>query len=229
MSDLLAEVDEMMRRERMEKLWKEHGNTLLAFVAFVILATAALSGYRAWNNSANEASTEQLITLLGAADFPGNIDGAELDMRGGHRGIALLSAAGLLLKEGKTEDAIGLYTKASEDGGIPADLRQLATLMQVRLLASSDLAPSPEELAKRLQDVAGDKGSPWQFYAHLDIAALKAATGNYDEAMEHLSVVQAGQGAPDNLVQNARALEHLYRLEQDRQQNSAPAEDKQDS
>lgn len=221
MSDLLTEVDEMMRQERMAKLWKTHGNTLIGFVVLTILATALISGYRAWNNSVKEDHTDQLIALVDAPNFPANIASEDVDLRGGQRGVALLTAAGALVNEDKKEEALSLYGQAAQDNGIPDDLRQLAALMHVRLLSGSELSPGNADLISKLQSIAGDDGSPWRYYAHLEIAALYASDDDYDAARRHLEQVTSAADATDNLIENARTLDHLYRLRQNERSQNA--------
>jgi hypothetical protein len=50
MSDILREVDEAMRVEKMTRLWAEHGNTVIAAIVALILGTALSSGWNAWQH-----------------------------------------------------------------------------------------------------------------------------------------------------------------------------------
>jgi len=45
MSDIFQEVEEDVRRERYEQLWKKYGNYMIAAAAVVVLA---VGGYQAW-------------------------------------------------------------------------------------------------------------------------------------------------------------------------------------
>ena len=46
MADIFAEVDEELKQERLEKLWKEYGGIFISCIAAIILGTAANSGYK---------------------------------------------------------------------------------------------------------------------------------------------------------------------------------------
>ncbi|MCD8562794.1 MAG: hypothetical protein LRY54_01755 [Alphaproteobacteria bacterium] len=48
MTDLLQEVDDMMRQEKLAKLWREHGNFIIGVILAIILATALVSAYKSW-------------------------------------------------------------------------------------------------------------------------------------------------------------------------------------
>lgn len=217
MADIFSEVDDIMRQERIEKFFKEHGRFVLAFVAVVILGTAFVSGYNAWNNSVNKTQTDKLLTLLEDATFPDNIKSAELDMRGGLKGIALLTAAGTFLENGKTEAALSLYTQAAGDKSIPDDLRQLAILTTVRLETSGrgTEETSNTDLQARLETVWKDTGSPWRYHAHLEAAALYAHQDqDFTKSKEHLRKILETKNLPDTLYAKAQALNHIYGLKQ---------------
>lgn len=222
MSDLLQEVDEIMRRERMAALWKDYGGYLIAFIIATIIMTGIISGYKSWNLRVQEEQTATLMTLQASADYPQNILVAEnLDLRPGLRGIALISAAGKLIDLDRSEDAKALYGRAAADEKIPNDLRALAVLMQIRL---SDDAQTPEEAEKHLAQLASiwnDKKSPWAAHARIEAAIITAhALGNYAGAREHLNAVQDTPDLPETLYLRARALDHVYAL---KQKAAAPA------
>lgn len=227
MSDLLAEVDEMMRQERIMKLWQDHGGTLIAVIAAIILGTAGTSGYKAWNSSVKEKHTAQLADLLDSPDFPANINEAALDIRPGLKGIGLLTAAGSLISEEKNDEALALLATAENDKSIPDDLRELATLTAVRLQAAQD--NPPENLAQRLGPVMNNDNSPWRYHAHLEAAVLVATRNqNFAEARAHLNTILDAGNLPETLYTKARALDKVYALkqyEQDKKNNNAADKD----
>ena len=212
MTDLLAEVDDAMRRERFEKLWKEHGKTILTAIAILIIGTGLNSAYRHWDNSVRSKQTDTLITLLDETGFPQNIVDKDLDLRPGLRGVALLTGAGALMDDGKTDEALALYNRAAADKSIPDDLRHLAVLMSVRLQSDKEDA-NINDLLKNLEDVASSKNSPWRFQAYLESAALYANKNqDYAKARVQLNQIQEAKNLPDTLYAKARALDHVYAI-----------------
>jgi hypothetical protein len=218
MADIFAEVDEAMRRERVEKFFKENGKMIITFVVMTIIATGVVSAWRKWDASVRQRDTAALIELMDSADFPENINTAELDMRPGLRGIGFLTAASSYLKENKPEEALALYQKASGDSSIPHDLRQLAILMSVRLKTES-----VAQAQKDLEGIWKDNGSPWRYHARLEAAVLAAHQGNdYSAARTHLAAILDSKEMPESLVGKARALDHVYSLKQQQAQTAAP-------
>lgn len=209
MSDLLEEVDDIMRQERMVALWNQHGNTFIGIIAAIIIGTALVSGYKSWNQSVKESGTATLIQLVESTDFPANINEADLKMRPGLKGIALLSAAGSLVSENKTEEALTLFKQAANDKSLPDDLKDLAVLSTIRLQAGSENA---EDAEKQLKTVWNNKKSPWRYQAHLEAAVIKAAKEDFTSAREHLNTILDAPALPETLYKKARALEKVYAL-----------------
>ena len=209
MSELLREVDDAMRQERVEKFFHEHGKTLIAFVALTIFLTGALSFYKYWDNKQKEDGTAALIALQEAEDFPENVLDADLNMRGGARGLAYLSGAQAFLDKNQTEDARTLYNKAAQDSGVPKDIKHLALLMQARLAEEKTQA----EL-DTLQKIWSDTDSPWQAQARLESAIILAATKeDYASALSHLDEILKIPNLPDTFHTKVQALSHVYALE----------------
>jgi hypothetical protein len=216
MSNLLLEIDEAMRRERMEKLWKQYGSYLVGFIVLVVLATGIYSGWRSWNESVRIKDTEYLFSLLDDAKFPDNIKPEALKMRAPLRGVALMNAAGEYLQSGKPAEALKLFEQTGKDKSIPSEIRHLALLMQARLVATDAKSQAdPEEI---LQPVLKDTKSPWQPYALLEAAAFSANRGNdYTQARSYLKQILDRENLPQSLYGKAQALDRIYDARQ--QQN----------
>jgi hypothetical protein len=85
-SDIFTEVDEEVRREQLEKLWKQYGSYVIAAICLVIAAVAAWRGYDYWQNrKANEAG-------------------------------AAYEAAGRLAEEGKHGEAEAVFARIAAEG-----------------------------------------------------------------------------------------------------------------
>ena len=50
MSDIFQEVDEEVRRERLQQLWERHGNLIVALALLIVLAVGGWRGYDWWEN-----------------------------------------------------------------------------------------------------------------------------------------------------------------------------------
>lgn len=213
MADLLQEVDEVMRQERLEAFWKENRNYIIGVIVGTILLTAAISGFRSWNNSVKESQTAQLVALQQADNYPQNIlETEKLDMRGGLRGIALLQAAGAFMEDDQQEEALKLYDRVGTTKGIPAEFRHLGALMTVRLMIDKEDS-NGKALLEKLRPAIKDKNSPWQNHARIEAAVISAEKLNdYDGAVIYLQDVQDAEDIPASLKTRAAALAQLYAL-----------------
>lgn len=208
MSDLLAEVDEAMRQERLAKFWHENASLIITFIVVTILATGALSGYRAWDANTKTKQTTQLIALQDAADYPANIIDNKLDFRPSIRGIALLSAAGTYMEQDKPQDALKLYKRLAADSKIPAEFRDLGILMTARLNLSTDQDVQEADILASLSPVLNGK-SPWKPHAQIDAAILEADK-NPQKALELLNAVSDTPDLPESLYERAEKLHHVF-------------------
>lgn len=209
MSDVFAEVDEIMRQERMERLWKNHGGTLLSIVLTLIIGTAGYSGYKAWDSSQRIESTDSLLTLVQDKDFPTNIESDTLDIRSGLKGIALITAAAETADHGDIEKAISLYQAAVEDKSLPDDLKQLAQLNIAKLSHNTDI----EIRLATLDEISNSKNSPWRYHAYLESAVILANEKfDADAAIANLNKILETSGLQQTLYDKARALSQIYIL-----------------
>lgn len=212
MSDVFAELDEVVRQERAERFWKENGRSLVAAVLATIVLTGAISGWRTWNAGVQEKQTDKLLTALDTKEPAEGLVKVADDLRPGLRGVALLNAGSSYIAQGKKEEAIKIYQKAAADKLIPSDLRELAALMEVNLTQAS--AENKDALLGKLSAIASDEKSPWRYHARLQAATILAHTaGDYAGAQAQLKpVIDATEIAP-SIKAKAQALSQVYAIE----------------
>ncbi|MCB1783696.1 MAG: tetratricopeptide repeat protein [Alphaproteobacteria bacterium] len=219
MADLFSEVDEALRQERMERFWKENSSAIVAFVVLSILATAAYSGYRSWNNGVKTQQTTQLLQAEREDDPAAALAELAPNLRPGLEVIADLNAAGNLMQNGKAEEAIAIYNKVANGEKSEPEFRDLAKLTLARLKAKEE----PKEALSMLQPLWEGEG-PWRYHARLEAALIYAHDlKDYAKAKEQLSVLKEADQIPESLAKKANALEILYTLKQDTQGDIAPA------
>ena len=214
--DIIQEVEESLKQEKLETLWKEYGSYLIAAVVLTVLLTGLFSGWNSWNSKANMAQTAVLIKALDSENKASDLQQAAIGLRPGQKVIARMSAAGILMDEGKKEEALMQYQEIAADREIEKVFRDLAVLMSVRLASSleSDEIDAANLIAQ-LQTIYKDASNPWQFHAHLQAAILQAHDlNNYQLAREHLQVVITATNTelPNSIKERARALDHVYAL-----------------
>lgn len=206
MSDLLREVDEMMKQERVERFWKENSTLIVTIIAALILGTAGVSGYKSWNQGVQEKQTTALIEAIEGENFPEDLEGKFQDSRQEVKKLALLIGAGTYQDQGDTEKALDLYKKAASFDANP-ELQGLAMLMQIRL----DQELNSDEKTELLDQIIFKKG-PWTVFAQFEKALIETENNNYDKALEHLNAVLASQAVPQSLLGKAHNLKHVLVL-----------------
>lgn len=213
-NDLIQDVENAMRDERNARLWKEYGPYILSGVVLAVILTAAISGWRAWNDRVDARDTALLIQAEKAKDAPATLTALDPKLRAGQRTIARFTAIGLQLQDGKNDDALKSYKALAGDTHTPVFFRDLASLLSVRLDWSLHKdASRARSLIDTLKPLM-DQSNPWRYQARLTAADI-AAHGLNDRtaATAYLKPIEDEAAAPAGLKQEAAALSHVYALQ----------------
>ncbi|MDQ2104518.1 hypothetical protein [Azospirillum isscasi] len=211
MSDIFREVDEDLRRDRMEGAFKRYGGVMLAAALAVVAATGGTVAWRNWQQSQKQQETTALAAALSQA-AQGPEKGVEAlaafaaKADPGMAALAQLNAAALLAREGKTAEAVAVYDRLSGNGGAASVYRELAALLSVmHQLESGD----PAQLQARLQPLTAD-ANPWRFSAREMTAVLAARAGDKDRARTLFQQLADDSQAPAGVRSRAADLATLY-------------------
>jgi hypothetical protein len=211
MSDILAEIDEQMRIERMQKIWHDHGKTLIGILAAILLVTAFISIKQTMEERRDEKGTAAMFALLDDETFPNNIDGETdlSELQAGHKTLLLLNAAQKYTEQEQPEEAIALYDRLINVNGVSTALISLAIIMRAKLQAGMDNADT-NAILNDLEMVGQD--SPYYAQASLERAVLLAGQNDYEKALDVLESVKNIPNLPQTLYVKAQSLEHVYQL-----------------
>jgi len=184
-SDIFREVEEDVRRERMQKLWKAYGNYAIVLLALLF---AGIGGWQFWQR--HEIAERQKISdaFIAAQRItnPGAAAGAFVDLARtapkGYSLVARLSQANAMLASGQGPGAIDLYKQiAKEDNGI---IGAVARLRAAWALADTNKRTDLTELLAPLDQPGGAwRQSAREVLAYADYRAMnsKAALAKYSE------------------------------------------------
>lgn len=157
MADIFNEVDEAVRRERLEKLWQRHGTSLIALVVLVIAGVGAWRGYDYWQGQeAAKAGTafEAAMTLAEAGKHQEAADAFAKVAKEGAGGYPTLArireAAEIAPRDAKA--AVAAFDAIAVDSGVGQRFQDLAALRAGFLLV--DTAPL-DDMRRRLEPLAG--------------------------------------------------------------------------
>lgn len=212
MSDLLQDVDEMMRQERLMAIWQRHGNTIIGGILAVILAVALQQGYQAWFLAHAQKQTAELVA---AAENPEQLsDFLSRHEKGTLAGFARLIAAQKKLEASDSIGAAKLYLALRNDARATRDLRDLGTLLWVRTV-SADEKIKPQDLRSALAPLMRDEGQPFFWSAKIETALIHAEReGDFSSAIALLTPMAGHPSLPATQRDRVEILLHLYRLRQ---------------
>ena len=213
MADIFREVEEDLRREKAERLWKRYGKIVIAVAVVVILAMAGFQGWRAYDLQQREAQSDAFAAALSTAqagDTAGAVNAlGELSDPdgGGYGGLAAMERARLLAETGDLGGAIDLWDRIAADSGLGPGFRDVATLLSVMHQIDQG---EPSALRGRLEPLAEDgapfRGSAWELLA---VLALRA--GDTAAARELYTRISDDLELPAGL--RARAAQMIAALE----------------
>jgi hypothetical protein len=202
-SDIFREVEEDVRRERLEKLWKAYGNYA---IAFLVLLFAGIGGWQYWER--HELAERQKVSdsFIAAQRItnPGAAAGAFVDLARtapkGYAQVARLSQANAMLVSGQSPGAIELYKQiAKDDSGI---IGSVARLRAAWALADAGKRSDLVQLLGPLDQA----GNPWRQNAREILAYADYRAMNSKAALAKYSELALDPESPESLRARARAM-----------------------
>lgn len=207
-SDLLIrEVDEDVRRDKLNDLWKRYGRYVIGAAVGIVLAVAANSGWQAYLDQKESAISDAYQVALDEA----SVEGADVasiwaevapNLEGGYVALAGFNEAAALSKAGKFEEAVIVYDRIGQAAEANDDLKGLAQLLAARIEMEVKKLP---EARGRLALLAAD-GSAWKFSAQETLALIDLMEGNNEGAYEKYLALSLEPIAPQSITARAREM-----------------------
>jgi hypothetical protein len=199
-SDIFQEVDEEVRRERLEKLWKEYGNYIVAALILVLACVGAWRGYVYWQErkAAEAGAAYEAASTLADENKHAEAQAAFAKLVGdgtaGYRTLARFrEAAQLGLNDAKA--AVAAYDALAADASLGRSLQDLAAVRAGLLLV--DTAPY-QELRTRLEPLtAPDR--PFRHSARELLAFGAWRAGDNAAARKWIDAVIADPATPGTI------------------------------
>ena len=119
MSDIFREVEEDVRRERAEKIWKRYGTYIIAAGVLVFVGIGGWQLWQRYDRQEREKISAQFVAAQRISN-PRDAANAFVDLAGGkgYGEIARLSQASAMFAAGQRKEAIDLYKEiAARDNG----------------------------------------------------------------------------------------------------------------
>jgi len=209
-ADIFHEVDEEVRRERLQKLWERYSIYIIGFAVLIVLAIGAWRGYVWWQAKQAAAAGAQFEAALSLSDEGKHAEADAAFARiaaeapAGYRVLARLRAASELAQV-KPVEAVKTYDELAADASLGPTLQDLAAVRAGALLV--DTAPLAE-MQRRL----GPAGEPGRTFRHTarELLAL-SAWHNHDfaAARRYLDMIAGDAETPPGTRARADVLSAL--------------------
>jgi len=206
-SDIFREVEEDVRRERIEKIWKQYGDYIIAGAAIIVLAIAGWQFWKYYHGReiarASAAFTSASIKASNGDPAGASSDFAKLakDAPSGYAAMAKLEQANTLLGTGHTGDAVAIYEEIERNGD--SSLSAIARLRHAWAIV--DLAPKAD-IVKLLAPLSAND-SAWRYSAGEVLAYSDYHNGATPAAIAGFKKLATDTSAPENLRNRARAMQ----------------------
>lgn len=210
MSDIIREIDEDLRREDWEKVWRRYGKFVIAGAVGIVLVTAAVIGWREYDERQRAAAGERFAEIIERAELTGE-PAAAADILAeyaagapdGYATLARLRQAKLVADAGDRAAAAAADDAIAADGGTSDLFQDLAVLYAVRMRIGAE---EPAALVERLDPLTGDERA-WRYSARELKAIILLGAGDVPAAREIYARLADDLDAPRG--QRARAAEML--------------------
>ncbi|MFK5978616.1 MAG: tetratricopeptide repeat protein [Rhizobiaceae bacterium] len=174
----IREVNEEMRQDRMESLWKRYKWVIMGVAVSIVVVTAASRGWQSYTDGQSAASGDKFMAAIALSndgkhdEAIKNLEALSTSGSGQYPALAQLRIASEFAKRGDVSEAVAAFDKIAADSSFDATLQSVAQLRAGLLLVDSG---SIEDVTKRLGALA-EGGEPFRHSARegLGLAAWKA-------------------------------------------------------
>jgi hypothetical protein len=205
-SDIFREVEEEVRRDRLERIWKEYGDYIVAAIAIAILAVAA---YRLWNvYQAREAArasvryiSAQRLLESGQAQ-PAAREFAHLSQTApkGYAKLSQMQEADALAASGNAAAALANYRKLIDSGD-----EMLSSIARIRAAWILVEGAPKSEVESMLGGLAA-KTSPWHPVAGEILAYADYHAGDAKRALVEFRALAKDPKSPAGVRGRSNAM-----------------------
>lgn len=210
MGDIFREVDEELKQERLEKLWKRYGKFVIAAAVLIVVGVA---GWKYWQSEqiaqrqAEGARYQAAATLLEQGkteDAATAFAGLGANSSSGYGYLSRLNAAAIRANAGDAAAAITIYDGIAADGGAPVSMRNLATaLAGLQALRVPEIGR--DALVAKLQPLTAAGGA----YRHIALEILAIAAqraGDIESAEANYKTIVDDVQAPSGIRSRASQM-----------------------
>lgn len=203
----LREVDEELRRERMNSFMTRYGKWVIGGAVLLLLAIGTLIWLRSHREEQAGQASEKLVQVIeqleqnNARAAAPTIDELAGNGRDGYRMAALFARANAQISSNSIPAAVQTLGTIAADESAPQVYRDAATVRQVQL--QFDTMP-PAQVIQRLQGFA-QPGNPWFGTAGEMVGIAQMRMQRYPQAAQTFGNLARDPNVPESI--KARAIQ----------------------
>lgn len=210
MTELFSEIDDELRREKVQKVWSRYSGLIIAAAVVIIAAVGGWRGYQYLQaqKAAEAGAAFEAAAVLADQNKHAEAEAAFTKLAAaaplGYRNLSRLRAAAEAVKRDPKE-AVKLYDAIAADGGFSSVERDLARVRAAGLLVDTE---TYNNMLQRLEPAA----APEAAFRHTarELLALSALRANdTTAARKWLDVISEDGQTPSGLRSRAEALQAL--------------------
>ena len=202
MADIIDEINEELKQERMKALFAKYGKIIIAFAAAVVAIVVAIQGYGAYENSVRAKAATAYFDALGEDEIGEALKASEGDLAGGYEMLAQFVTAAEFVNDGKKQEAYDIYAGLAQEASHAEIYRHFAAMLAVTNAPDTIATSQLTSLIDPISQTAG----PAQGLALELMADLALRDGKIDEAKSYLTKINQLQDIPNGLRQRAATL-----------------------
>ena len=210
---LIREVDEDLRQDQMNAMWKRYSNLFYGTAVAIVVAVAVSQGWHNWQTKQSLTASDKYVSAIALLDSGKKDDGLRelaglgTDGTAGYRLLAKLKQADVLLSSGDVNGALAIYQAIGTDSQVDQIYRDMVKIKAAYIsLDSTD----PAVMDRQIEPLTAESNS-WRFEAR-EIQALDAIKRG-----ESTRAADLYKGLADDIVApqgiRARAAEMLKILQ----------------
>ena len=194
----VREVDENLRRDRVQDFFKEKGGWIVAGVILFLAASGGFIWYQQHKVKLAEQHVEQLAQIykdIGTgktAKVTAQLDDLSKSSSKAVRATAMFTRAAFALQQNDQKLALATYKKLAEDGSLPDAYRNAALIRQTAMEFDK---LQPQQVIARLEPLA-KPGGPWFGSAGEMTALALIKQGKTKEAGQLFASIAKDKDAP---------------------------------
>jgi hypothetical protein len=209
-ADIFHEVDEEVRRERLQRLWDRYGIFLIALAVLIVASIGAWRGYEWWQAkkaAAAGAAFESALSLSEEgkhAEAEAAFAKVAAEAPAGYRILARMRAAAEFAQT-KPADAVKAYDELAADNSLGAVLQDLAAVRAGMLMVDS----APLSDMRRRLDPVSEPGRAFRHSARELLALSAWRNHDFTAARRYIDMIATDAESPPGTRARAEVLAAL--------------------